>query len=147
MDLTQLNAQLRDSLGTDLNEEEQKAFLEIAKQNLQPKLKTDLLVEKMQELGIEDDKRTRDLIKNAQTIANLWLLRHWIDVTTEKERNAVEKSIKALSPMQSAALISQIFEKKTGKTLEKITQDLWHKVVDAYIHDIDLIVEAGENNK
>lgn len=131
-----------DSINLDniLTKEEQQQLLKVTDPELLKPNNSDRFVEELQKYNLSD-KEIAKAVGLAQHVLKLWLLRHIVDNTTKKERETMNNTTLLLSPLQSFALWSTVVKKKLGKDLEQLADELWDKVIDAYLSDIQMLKE------
>lgn len=145
MDVNQLTASVKNTLGVDITDEEKQAFAEVLLKAIPKDSATEQFIKFLQGKGF--DKHTIDTtLQNAIALANLWLLRYIVDYTTEADRENINKAVVQLEEAQILELLSQLMINKVGKRIEDLSDELWVKVVDAYMTDIDaILVEAQKS--
>jgi len=128
------------NLDNILTKEEQQELLKVIDPELLKPNNSDRFVEELQKYNLSDKEIAR-AVGLAQHVLKLWLLRHIVDNTTVKERETMNKTTSLLSPLQSFALWSTVVKKKLGKDLEQLGDELWERVLDAYLSDIQMLKE------
>lgn len=146
MDINQLNQWLQANLGKSFTEDEKNALIQIAQNEAKNTKLTDVFVQFLRSKGFNDDK-IENILDDVMALSGMLLLRYIVDNTTEVERKNFEDAAKLFSPMQQREILSIILEKNMNKSLDDLSDYCYREVVDAYMNDIDIVLDAVKEVK
>ncbi|MBN1374370.1 hypothetical protein JW962_03515 [Candidatus Dojkabacteria bacterium] len=143
MDLNDYSSKLQALTGVAMTDEEKESITALAKTVVPMQTDTDRLEILLKEKGLNAEE-VEAIIEQAKALLGLWLLRYIFDNTTEDERKNIEIAAESLSPTQTNELMDVLMEKKIGKSMADLSDELWAQVVDAFVEDIETIINDSK---